>query len=502
MFRGAQSGGATARQTSAPEPAPPPPAKIESLVVMPLATEGAGEELSYLAEGVAEDLIRSVGQLGKARVTALTSARKLAGRADDYAEIRRALHADFLLAGRAGENGGALTVNVYLTDLRSGARVWEDSYVSPSGDLLQVRNALFVLLSSRLQTMLAGDKQLPLPPASTLNAEAYRAYLRGAYARDRHSVEGLRRAVASLEHAVSLDPNFAMAYSALGDSYNLLGSFMGESPYENLPRARKAVLRAIALDDTLAPAHASLAKMRMDYDRDWAGAEREFRRAIELNPNYAQAHHWYGEVYLSAMGRLEESLRELQAAHEQDPLSDGILTGLAWSHMGAGDYERAVAECREALALDPQNWDNYSYLSMAQLKLGRYDEAVQSAKTAYELERTGGNLAMLGAMLAYAGNRQEASRILRNLRAAPGSLNVSKYDLAVVHTALGVRDEAFRLLGEEVATLSVDLLSIRIDPMLDPLRDDPRFPPLEARYNFPPDPRRAPGPPGASALRF
>jgi Flp pilus assembly protein TadD len=202
------------------------------------------------------------------------------------------------------------------------------------------------------------------------------------------------------------------------------------------------------------------------------------------------------------MGRLEESLRELQTAHEQDPLSDGILTGLAWSHMGARDYERAVAECREALALDPQNWDNYSYLSMAQLKLGRYEEAVQSAKTACELERTGGNLAMLGAMLAYAGNRQEASRILRDLRAAPGSLNVSKYDLAVVHTALGERDEAFRLLGEEVATLSVDLLSIRIDPMLDPLRDDPRFPPLEARYNFPPDPRRAPAPPGASALRF
>jgi tetratricopeptide (TPR) repeat protein len=442
-----------------------------------------------------------VGKLGKARVVALSSARQLAARADDYAEVRRALGADFLLAGRATEDeGGALTVNVYLADLRSGARVWEDSYRSPSGELLQVRNALFVLLSSRLQTMLAGDKQLPLPPASTLNAEAYRAYLRGTYARDRRSIEGLGRAVASLERAVALDPGFALAYSALGDSYNLLGSFMGESPEVNLPKARAAVLRAIALDDTIAPAHASLAKMRMDYDRDWAGAEREFRRAIELNPNYAQAHHWYGEVYLSALGRLDESLRELQIAHELDPLSDGILTGLAWSHIGAGDYERAAEECRAALALDPQDWSNYSYLSMAQLKLGRYEEAVQSAQTAYELERTGGNLAMLGAMHAYAGNRHEAERILRELRAAPASFNVSKYDLAVVHAALGRRDEAFRLLGEEVATLSVDLLSIRVDPMLNPLRDDPRFHGLEARYNFPPDPRRAAPAPHAPAL--
>ena len=191
-------------------------------------------------------------------------------------------------------------------------------------------------------------------------------------------------------------------------------------------------------------------------------------------------------------------MRELEAAHDLDPLSDGILTGLAWSHIGAGEYERAVEECRAALALDPQDWSNYSYLSMAQLKLGRYDEALANAKTAYELERTGSNLAMLGAVQAYAGNRREAETILRDLRAAPASFNVSKYDLAVVHTALGERDEAFRLLGEEVATLSVDLLSIRIDPMLDPLREDPRFPPLEARYNFPPDPRRGGATPATS----
>lgn len=442
--------------------------------------------MNFLAKGIAEDLIRSIGKLGKSRVIALSSALKLADRAGEYAEIKSRSGADFLLTGNVAQEGDALKLDVYLVDLARGERVWEEKYESPSGELLYVRNSLFVLLHNRLQTMITGGRQLPLPPITTQNADAYRWYLRGKYIHERHSTEGLKLSIASLERAVALDPNFALAYSALGDSYNLLGTFLGESPEVYLPKARAAIDRSLALDDALDPAHASLAKMKMDYEHDWAGAEREFRRAIEINPGYAQAHHWYGEVYLSAMGRLDESLKELKIAHELDPLSAGILTGLAWTHIGKHEYELAVQECQAAIALAPNDWSNYSYIAMAQLKLGKYDEAIKSAKTAYEHEKSGGNLATLGAIYGLAGRRYEALEILRALEFSKKSQGSSKYELATIHAALGERDEAFRLLNEEVTTFSVGLLSIRIDPMLDTLRDDPRFPALEARYNFPP----------------
>lgn len=233
------------RDASRPQDGGRPGAAVEerigSLVIVPLAnTGGGGDDLSYLSEGVAEDLIRSLGTSGKARVIALSSARKIMGRERDFAWVRGALGVDFLLGGSVGEGDGSLKVEVYLVDLKRGERVWEENYISPSRELLNVRNALFVLLSNRLQAALSGDKHLPLPPASTLNAEAYLAYLRGAYARDRQATEGLKRAVSSLERAVELDPGFALAWSALGDGYNLLGSFMGGSPEVYLPKARAA----------------------------------------------------------------------------------------------------------------------------------------------------------------------------------------------------------------------------------------------------------------------
>jgi tetratricopeptide (TPR) repeat protein len=217
----------------------------------------------------------------------------------------------------------------------------------------------------------------------------------------------------------------------------------------------------------------------MDYDRDFTGTEREFKRAIALNPSNSLAHHWYGEVYLSAMGRFDESLRELEIARELNPTSSGILTALAWTRIGMRDYENAVADCDHAVAINPQDSSTYGYKAMALMKLHRYDEALAAIQKAHEMDESG--LAEMGVIYAAAGQTEKAREILQRLKAE----KVTPYNLAVVYAALGERDKAFELLEKQAPLKSVDLLSMRVDPMLDSLRDDVRFAALETKLNLP-----------------
>lgn len=461
------------------------PNKFTSLAVLPFANESGDEKLDYLSEGLAEDLIRDLGQNTALRVIALSSARKVA-KGTREEQIKRMLGVGAVLRGRVRLQDNQMVIEAQLIDTNTGSIIWQDTYSTPPAQLLKLRNTMTVLLFTNLQGLLGEDKRIILSEYPTINNEAYKAYLAGKYARDRYDVAGSKRAVASLEKAVALDSRYSLAYVALADAYNLLGTFMGQAPDYYQAKAKATIQKALALDDTLSEAHASLAKMKMDYDHDWAGAEQEFKRAIQLHHGYATAHHWYGEVYLSAMGRLDESIAELQTAREIDPLSTGIITGLAWSYTGQHKYEKAVEECDKALELETHDSSIYTYRSMALMRLGRFDEAIADARRAFDVENTGSNLASLGATYGVAGKPDEARKILVQLRADSRFKDASPYDLAIVYAALGERDEAFRLLDEQMTTSSVDLLSIRIDPMLDPLRSDQRFVELERRFNFPP----------------
>lgn len=461
------------------------PNKFTSLAVLPFANESGDEKLDYLSEGLAEDLIRDFGQNTALRVIALSSARKVAKETRDE-QIKRMLGVGAVLRGKVRLQDNQIVIEAQLIDANTGSIIWQDTYSTPPAQLLKLRNTMTVLLFTNLQGLLGEDKRIILSEYPTINNDAYKAYLAGKYARDRYDVAGSKRAVASLEKAVALDPRYSLAYVALADAYNLLGTFMGHLPDYYQAKARATIQKALTLDDTLSEAHTSLAKMKMDYDHDWSGAEQEFKRAIQLNPGYSTAHHWYGEVYLSAMGRLRESIAELQIAHEIDPLSTGIITGLAWSYTGLHQYEKAVEECNKALELETQDSSIYLYRAMALMKLSRFDEAIADARRAFEVENTGSNLASLGAIYGVAGKPDETRKILAQIRADPRFKDASPYDLAIVYAALGERDEAFRLLDAQMTTSSVDLLSIRIDPMLDPLRSDARFIELERRFNFPP----------------
>ncbi len=451
--------------------------KINSLVVLPFQNMSGDAQFDYVSAGLAEDLTRNLGKLNVVRVTAFASALKVRDAAD-LGEIRERLQVDSVVRGKIEKQVGKLIVSVEFLDANSGAVIWQDSISAGENNLLKLRDSLAVLLSTNLQSNFGGTKNLVVAESSTQSEAAYRAYLAGRFAPDRNNLAGTKRAIENLERAVALDANFAQAFVALAESYNLIGSWYGEKPEIYLPKAKAAVEKALSLDESSAEAHTILAKMKMDKEHDWTGCEREFKRAIELNPNYALAHHWFGEVYLSAMGRYDESLRELEMARQLNPLSSGIMTALAWTYLGKKDYEKAIEMCDEALQINSSDDSAYSYKSMALMKLGRYDEAIEIAKKSSSV----GDMSELGVIYGLSGRTTEVREMLSQMEK---KADASPYNRAVIYASIGEKDRAFELLEKQLKTNSVDLLSIKLDPLLDSLRDDARFAEIERKLNFP-----------------
>ncbi len=453
------------------------PQKLTSLVVLPFRNETENEEIAFLSEGLAEDLTRNLGSLNQFEVISYASARKIKPN-DNFEEIKNRLHVAALLRGRIKWENEKLLVSVELVDLADGKAIWTDKSSAAATDLLKIRNALAAVISDKFQADNGQEKQLVLTDYGTRSNEAFRAYLEGKYGSNRENTRLVKEAVKSLERAVALDPQYALAQAALADNYNLLGTWFGEKPNYYQPLAEKTLEKAIAVDSNLAEAHTTLAKIQMDFHHDWTAAEREFKKAIELNPNYALAHHWYGEVFLSAMGRYAESLRELETARRLNPFSSGIVTALAWTYIGKKDYEKAVELCDESLLLDPSNDSAYSYKSMALMKLGRFEEAAAAAKKSSSAEDS----SELGVIYALSGHKTEARLIMERMKKRP---DAAPYDFAVIYGALGEKDRAFELLEKQLKTNSVDLLSIRLDPLLDSLRDDQRFVDIQTKIHLP-----------------
>ena len=452
------------------------------LVVLPFENTTNDGQINFLSDGLAEDLTRSLGSANKLQIISYQSARQMRD-IKNLAELRDRLHAGSAMRGRFEREGNRLLVSVELVNLNDGAVFWKDNLSSTSNDFLKIRNALTTIIANQFQTLTGKGTQLVLTDHGTRSNDAYLLYLQGKYGTDRTTKEGLHLAIPPLTRAIEMDPNYALAYVALAEVYNLLGTWHGEKPAYYQPLAKQTLEKALAIDDSLSEAHTILAKIRMDYDRDFSESEKEFRRAIELNPSNARAHHWYGEVFLSAMGRFDESLRELETARGLSPLSANIITGLAWTYIGKKEYERAVIECDAATLTDANDASSYSYKAMALMKMDKFDEAVVAAR---QEEQISGDKVDLGVIYGLSGQTAKAKEILQNLENEMPNGSVSNYDLAVIHAAIGERDMAFGLLKKQAVSKSVDLLSIRIDPLLDSIRDDARFAAIEAQMNLPP----------------
>ncbi len=461
---------------------------IDSLAVLPFVNATNDPNTEYLSDGVTESLIHSLSQLPSLRVVSRTSAFRYKGKEYDPRVVARELGVRGIISGRIIQKGENLSINVELVDAREDRELWGEKYNRKVTDVLALQEELASEISQRLRLRLSGADQKRLAKRSTQSTEAYQLYLKGRYYWNRTETEGdLKKGLGYFERAVEKDPGYAQAYAGIADSYLYLGPAGSEylPPREAMPKAKAAAQKALELDDALAEAHTSLGMAALYYDWNWPKAEEEFKRAIELNPNYAEAHHQYG-WYFVTMGRFDEAIAEMKRAQAIDPLSLIILTDSGVPFVGKREFDQGIEGYRKALEIDPNFWWGHAVIGWARLSNGQFREALTEFRRARQLQENFWTLAFLATGNAASGNRAEALKGLRQLKKASSQRYVSPYFLVVIYAALGERNQAFKWLEKGYQDRSGNQLTLKWDPILDPLRSDPRFEDLLRRMGLPP----------------
>jgi TolB-like protein/DNA-binding winged helix-turn-helix (wHTH) protein/tetratricopeptide (TPR) repeat protein len=443
-----------------------------SIVVLPLANESGNGDLEYLSDGISESLINSLSDLERLRVIARSTAFRYKQDLTDPGEIGKKLGVDTVLTGRVAQLGENLVVQVDLIDVADGSQIWGERYTRKYADLLEVQQAISREIVSRLQPKLDVKQVASL---GTENPKAYQLYLKANFFRHRRIESELQRSVTYAQEALSEDPNYALAYVAMADSYNVMGFYAFLSPDRAFPKAREAATKALELNKDLSEAYNSLAYVSMYYDWDLPRAEREFLRAIELKPNYSVAHQWYGNL-LTATGRWDDAIREFQIARELDPVSPVITAVPGWTYFYARQYEGALEPCEKALELEPTFPLGHIWLGQAYERLGEYDKAIQSFQQAKEHSKGAPEaVALLAHVYAVAGNREGAQQTLEELIDLSSQRYVSPYHVATVYAGLGEHDLAFEWLNKALKDRQNVMVFLPYDPRLDALRSDKRF---------------------------
>ena len=368
-----------------------------------------------------------------------------------------------------------MRISPELIRVADGTQLWSESYERVIEDIFEVQSDIASQVIDRLGVTLLRGELRSLTARPTENLDAYRLYLRGQHFWNKRTEKEIQIGLTYFQQAVDLDPGYALAHVGIADTWIFRGWYSVLAPKETFPKAKQAVMNALEFDETLAEPHTSLAHIHLEFDHDWEAAEREYRRAIELNPRYPTAHHWYGG-YLSAMGRHEEALREAEKARELDPLSPIINTWVGLRHYFAGRHEVAIQEYEKALELGARFAPGHWHLGWALEQTGRYQEAISEAQQAIDI--SGGNplyVASLGHAHAKAGDGERARAILERLRQESATRHVSAYHTAVICAALGETDDAFRWLDRALEERSPWIGYMAVDPRLDGLRSDPRL---------------------------
>jgi TolB-like protein/Tfp pilus assembly protein PilF len=470
---------------STPSHASSPTARtIESLAVLPFGNTDSDPETEYLADGITESIINHVSRVSDVRVMARSTVFRYKDRTLDPRAVGRKLNVDAVLLGRVQQRGDALLVGAELVDVQNGWQLWGEQYNRRLADIFSVEEEISREISEKLRLRLSGEGRSLLAKRYTQSTEAYQDYLKGRYHLNRLAEDGLKRAIDYFERAIERDRNYALAYTGLADSLGLLG-FMGLAPAADvMPRAKEAARRAVEIDDTLPEAHASLAGIFKNFDWNWTAAEREFKKALSLNPRYANGHRIYAS-FLAAVGRAEESLRESRLALELDPFSLPIRLEVAYNRYMAHDYETALEEALRTLELEPEFAPAQSILGQVYEQQGRYDEAVQASENARNLAQGHpATLASLVHILAGAGRWQEARELFGRLTDNARQYHVSPYWLALAYAGTGQTAEALNELENAYEQHDVILVWLGTEPRFDSLRSEPRFAGLLARIGL------------------
>ena len=466
-----------------PERATPPgpsSARRQLLAVLPLRNQTGLPDQEYFSDGLTEELIAQLSRVNPAQlgVIAGASAMMFKHTTKNVNQIGRELGATYLLDGNVRRSDDRVRISVNLINADDQGIVWSESYDRNLSNILELQNEVARSVSSRIAVTITTQEQSRLDRSSLVPPRAYEAYLKGRSFWNRRREEDLRAAVRLFQQAIDKDLNYAPAHAGLADCYALLSNVTNGAmpPIEGLPKAKAAAKKALRLDPLLADAHASLAYVQAFFDWDWAAAEIEFTRALELNPSYATARHWHSE-YLTIVGRIDEALVEIKRAREHDPLSLAIPASHAAAMYFARQYDDTIAECRTMIALEPNSILAYINLGRAWMMKREYRKAIAELRTAVDL--SGGNsalmLAMLGHAYGLARSSSEARSILGQLTAIARHKYVPAFNFATVYAGLGDHDSVFRWLRKARIERCEYLLFLTREPAADPLRTDPRF---------------------------
>jgi TolB-like protein/DNA-binding winged helix-turn-helix (wHTH) protein/Flp pilus assembly protein TadD len=445
------------------------------LAVLPFDNLSGDPRQDYFAEGMTEALITQLGKFSGLRVTSKQSVMHFNGVDSPANEIARELNVNEIVKGSVIQSNGRVRITAQLIDPTSGSYVWSDSYEGDIRNILTLQSEVASAIASKIKIVMTPQERENVKSLQGVNPAAHEDYLRGRYYWNKRTREALNRSIEYFELAIKEDPQYAPAYAGLADSYNLLAFSGALAPKVAYPEATRAAMKALQLDDTLADAHTSLADIRSVYEWKWSEAEKEYRRAIELNTSYAIAHQWYAS-YLVAMGRTAESISEAKQALELDPLSLMINSNLGWSYYLAGRDDEAIEHYRVVIEMDPN-------FGPAHLNLGRaYEQKEMFAPAILEIQKaislsneTPSALAALGYAYGVAGQMKEATETADRLKTMSQKGYVPPYDLAVIYAGLGNKDEALRWLQQAYQERSGELLYIKVDPRLVSLRADRKF---------------------------
>jgi serine/threonine-protein kinase len=445
------------------------------IAVLPFSNLSPDPKDEYFSDGITEELISSLSKINDLRVIARTSVMKYKTGQTSIADIGRELKVGTILEGSVRKEGDKVRITAQLIDVQSQAHLWSQEYDQELENVFAIQSDVARSVAEAMKMKLLAVENQQIEKKATSDIEAYTWYLRGLYFQGRRTEEGLKTGIEYFNRAIEKDGNYALAYTGLANSYNLLAIYGYVPPLAAYPKAKEALEKALKLDDSLAEAHTSLAFARHRFDWDWSGAEIEFRRALALNPSYATAHHWYS-LYLMQMGRNEESLAEIKRARELDPLSLPINTDLGVYFYYTRQYDRAIEQFHEVLKIDPNFTPIYLNLGTTYEQKGLYEEAIAMLQKGMELSK--GNplmAASLGHAYAVAGKREEAYKVLEKLKDLSKHKHILSYPVAFIYIGLGDKDAAFEWLQKAYEERSGWLIFLKVNPLFDSLRADSRF---------------------------
>ncbi len=461
-----------------------PAKQINSIAVMPFENKNSDADTDYLSDGLAESLIFRLTQIPDLKVSPTSSVMRYKGKETDIAKIASELGVDAVMTGRLTKRGDNLNITVELVDARTNKSLWGEQYERKLSELLTTQREIVTEIVRKLQLKLSGESEQKFAKNYSESPEAYQLYLKGRFYWNKRTEEYLNKAIEQFKAAVDKDPNFALAYTGLADCYGVLPYYSSVISSEFLPQAKAYATRAIAIDGSLGEAHISLAIAELGL-WNWRDAEKEFRRGLELSPNYAIGHQWYGQ-YLHIHGRYDAALTENKRAHDLDPLSLTINSDQAMIHLVRGDADSAIEACKRSIDLDPNWYTAHRWLALSYFQKGRNSEALAEAEKSVDLSnRNSGSLGILGYVLAQTGKRSEALKIAEELKTAFSKRQAKGTDVGWAYIGLNEKEEVFAWLEKDFESRNPTMPFRLLIPPLNSMSEDSRYKDLWKRMNLP-----------------